>query len=298
MRRAEDVLGKQRQAYETQCQRMAREHESCVERMRLENERMLEEAAKVPQPSMVDIILSQARVYNDVMAKRLDLKTKRHLDDYVAGKHRRERKEEDLRLAEEQIAKLKKHLRQLEDIIDGTTKRPMPPREEGDSSEMHVNKRGRTDELPPLALTQGNDPHNSEPVITRSSAVPHVPILVEPLPRREPIRICSNLLDSTVSNVPVLNSLALSATVSNVSVLDSTVSSVPVLDSPALDRPKKAPERPRRFTAAPSPFAPTTSPLDSTGCTADMRGCNRFVSAPDKTRPAYRMRRILRTQSS
>ncbi len=40
MRQAEDVLGKQRQAYETQCQKMAREHESCMERMRLEDERM------------------------------------------------------------------------------------------------------------------------------------------------------------------------------------------------------------------------------------------------------------------
>jgi hypothetical protein len=49
MRQAEDVLGKQRQAYETQWQKMAREHESCMERMRLENERMLEEATKVRQ---------------------------------------------------------------------------------------------------------------------------------------------------------------------------------------------------------------------------------------------------------
>jgi hypothetical protein len=87
MRQAEDVLSKQRQAYETQCQKMARGHENCMERMRLENERMLEEATKVrqeytkaflfePQPSMVDITLSQQRVYNDVLASRLDLKAK------------------------------------------------------------------------------------------------------------------------------------------------------------------------------------------------------------------------------
>jgi hypothetical protein len=36
---------------------------------------------------MVDITLSQARVYNDAMSSRLDLKAKRHLDDYVAEKH-------------------------------------------------------------------------------------------------------------------------------------------------------------------------------------------------------------------
>ena len=80
------------------------------------------------------------------MANRLDLKAKRHLDNYIAEKHtsKRERKEDDLRLAEEQIAKLKEYLRQLEDIIDGAAKRPMPPREEEDSPEMHVNKRGRT----------------------------------------------------------------------------------------------------------------------------------------------------------
>ncbi len=101
IRQAEDVLGKQRQAYESQCQKMAREHESCMERMRLE------EAAKVrqeymkafllePQPSMRDYItLSQARVYNDVMANRLDFKAKRHVDDYVAEKHKCEWKEEE-----------------------------------------------------------------------------------------------------------------------------------------------------------------------------------------------------------
>jgi hypothetical protein len=136
---------------------------------------MLEEATKVrqeytkafllePQPSMVDITLSQQRVYNDVLASRLDLKAKRHLDDYMAEKHKRERKEEDLRLAEEQIAKLKEHLRQLEDIIDGTAKRPMPPREEGGSPEMHVSKRGRTDEVPLLALAPGIEVHSSDAV--------------------------------------------------------------------------------------------------------------------------------------
>jgi hypothetical protein len=47
MRQAEDLLSKQRQAYETQCEKMAQKHQSCMERMRIENERMLEESAKV-----------------------------------------------------------------------------------------------------------------------------------------------------------------------------------------------------------------------------------------------------------
>jgi hypothetical protein len=248
---------------------------------------------------MVDIILSQQRVHNDVLASRLNLKAKRHLDDYMAEKHKRERKEEDLRLAEEQIAKLKEHLRQLEDIIDGTAKRPMPPREEGDSPEMHVNKRGRTDEVPLLALAQGNEGHISVPAI-----VTHVPIPAEPFPRREPANLNVPVLDSTRASVSVLDSLAL------------TVLNDPVLNSPALNLPeesRRAPktreevwqrvhagkaeriakstassDSPRRSAPAPNAFAPAPSPSDNTGPISDTLGVNRYVPAPDKTRPAYR----------
>jgi hypothetical protein len=70
----------------------------------------------------------------------------------------------------------------------------MPPREEGNSPEMHVNKKVRTDEVPPLVLTQDN----IDPVITQNSAVPDVPIPVESLPRREPNLLDSNLLDTPI----------------------------------------------------------------------------------------------------
>jgi hypothetical protein len=275
---------------------------------------MLEEATKVrqeytkafllePQPSMVDITLSQQRVYNDLLASRLDLKAKRHLDDNMAEKHKRERKEEDLRLAEEQIAKLKEHLRQLEDIIDGTAKRPMPPREEGDSPEMHVSKRGRTDEVPLLALAPGIDVHGAD-------AVPEdVPIPAEPFPRRRPITLEAQVLDSTKACVPVLDSAkpsvpVLNSTKSSAPVLDSAKPNVPVLDSlsltvlnapvvkqPALHLPVAKPaaksQVPRR--SDPATFVPSPAPSKSGGCNSNTKGYNRLnLRLGNKPRPAYR----------
>ncbi len=288
MRQAEDVLGKQRQAYETQCQKMAREHESCMERMRQENERMLQEATKVreeytkafllePQPSMLDITLSQQRVHNDVLASRLDLKAKRHLDDYMAEKHKRERKEEDLRLAEEQITKLKEHLRQLEDIIDGTAKRPMPPREEGDSPEMHVNKRGRTDEVPLLALATGTD-------VSGGSVIPKVvPIPAEPFPREgKPATV--PVLKPTKSGVPVLDSAKPS-----VPVLDSSKPNYAKLGSLSLTVLKGQIKSQASRRSDPVAFVPSPAPSDAGGCNSETKGYNRLdLRVENKPRPAYR----------
>jgi hypothetical protein len=42
-------LEKQRKAYEDQCAKMADEHQKCMERMKAESDKMLEEASKVRQ---------------------------------------------------------------------------------------------------------------------------------------------------------------------------------------------------------------------------------------------------------
>jgi hypothetical protein len=182
----------------------------------------------------------------------------------------------------------------------------MPSREEGDSPEMHVNKRGRTDEVPLLTLTQRNESHNSDPVVNLHA---NVPIPEEPFPRGQLIVLNAPVLDSTRSNVPVLDSLAL------------TVLNVPVLNSPALNLPeesRRAPKSkeelwqrahagkaeriakstassdgPRRSAPAPNAFAPAPSPSDNMGPIADLRGYNRYVLPPDKTRPGYREGYIL-----
>jgi vacuolar-type H+-ATPase subunit H len=46
---AKDLLKKQRKSYEDQCARMAEEHQKCMERMRKQSDKMLEEATKVRQ---------------------------------------------------------------------------------------------------------------------------------------------------------------------------------------------------------------------------------------------------------
>ncbi len=178
-----------------------------MERMKIENDRMLEEAAKVRQEDTQAFLLEPQpfrtttfhyrRACTDAMSSRLDLKAKRHFEDYVTEKLNRERKEDDLRLAEEQIVKLKEHFRQLKDILEVASKRPILAREEGDSPELHALKKVKTDEVTPLALTQFGE----EPVITQSSAVLYRAIPVEPLPRRDAI-----ILDSTVLNSTVLDS--------------------------------------------------------------------------------------------
>jgi hypothetical protein len=73
---AKDLLEKQRKAYEKQCARMAEEHQICMERKKLESDKMLEEAGKVRQeyiqaflleetPSIRRIEESQAHMYYD-----------------------------------------------------------------------------------------------------------------------------------------------------------------------------------------------------------------------------------------
>jgi vacuolar-type H+-ATPase subunit H len=71
---AKDLLEKQRKSYEDQCAKMNQEHQNCMERMKRENDKMLEEATKVRQeyaqafllqeaPSIRKIEESQAHIY-------------------------------------------------------------------------------------------------------------------------------------------------------------------------------------------------------------------------------------------
>ncbi len=68
---AKELLEKQRKAYEDQCARMAEEHQRCMDRMKAESDKMLEEASKVRQeyaqaflleepPTIEKIVKSQA----------------------------------------------------------------------------------------------------------------------------------------------------------------------------------------------------------------------------------------------
>jgi hypothetical protein len=114
---AKDLLEKQRKAYEDQCARMAEEHQRCMERMKAESDKMLEEASKVRQeyaqafllevtPTIKKIEESQAHLYYDSLSEQLEFRTQRLQSDYESEKKTRVRKEEDLKDAEDQIIKL------------------------------------------------------------------------------------------------------------------------------------------------------------------------------------------------
>jgi hypothetical protein len=105
---AKDLLEKQRKAYEDQCARMAEEHQSCMERMKAESDKMLEEASKVRQeyaqaflleepPTIRKIEESQAHIYFDSLSEQLEFRTQRLQNDYESEKKKRVRKEEDLK---------------------------------------------------------------------------------------------------------------------------------------------------------------------------------------------------------
>jgi hypothetical protein len=103
---AKDLLEKQRKAYEDQCARMAEEHQRCMERMKAESDKMLEEASKVRQeyaqaflleepPTIKKIEESQAHMYYDSLSEQLEFRTQRLQSDYESEKKKRVRKEED-----------------------------------------------------------------------------------------------------------------------------------------------------------------------------------------------------------
>jgi hypothetical protein len=149
---AKDLLERQRKAYEDQCVRMAEEHQRCMERMKAESDKMLEEASKVRQeyaqaflleepPTIRKIEKSQAHIYYDSLSEQLEFKTQRLQNDYESEKKKRVRKEEDLKDAEDQITKLQQDLKRLKDILERSSKRSVPLRSKHDSPEMQPSKK-------------------------------------------------------------------------------------------------------------------------------------------------------------
>jgi hypothetical protein len=159
MKQAKDLLEKQRKSFEDQCARMAEEHQNCMERMKMENEKMLEEATKVRKeyaqaflleetPSIRRIEESQSHLYYDNLSEQMEFKTQRLKDDYELEKKKRVRKEEDLKDAEDQILKLQQDLKKLEDLLERTAKRSLAIRNKDDSPEMHASKKTKVEEIP------------------------------------------------------------------------------------------------------------------------------------------------------
>jgi hypothetical protein len=64
---------------------------------------------------------------------------------YAAEKQKRQRRDEELREAEQRIEQLQLRLSQLEDIMDVKSKRALPARTQEDSPELHASKKTRTD---------------------------------------------------------------------------------------------------------------------------------------------------------
>jgi hypothetical protein len=149
---AKDLLEKQRKAHEDQCARMAEEHQRCMDRMKAESDKMLEEASKVRQeyaqaflleepPAIKKIEESQAHLYYDSLSEQLEFRTKRLQNDYESEKKKRVRKEEDLKDAEDQITKLQEDLKRLEGILERSSKRALPLQSKNDSPEMLPSKK-------------------------------------------------------------------------------------------------------------------------------------------------------------
>jgi hypothetical protein len=149
---AKDLLEKQRKAYEDKCARMAEEHQRCMERMKAESDKMLEEASKVRQEYAQAFLLEepltirkieefQAHICYDSLSEQLEFKTQRLQNDYESEKKKRVRKEEDLKDAEDQITKLQQDLKRLEDILERSSKRSVPLRGKNDSPELQPSKK-------------------------------------------------------------------------------------------------------------------------------------------------------------
>jgi hypothetical protein len=112
---SEEMLAKQRQDYQAQCdrmlqehkaqgERMATEHQRCMEQMRKENEEMLAEAARMRQeyaksvvlnhdPFIEDVTRTQTRYYDEDLEKQLSLRAKIMGERYEAEKQKRQRRD-------------------------------------------------------------------------------------------------------------------------------------------------------------------------------------------------------------
>jgi hypothetical protein len=136
-----------------------------MEQMRKENEDLFAAAAIVRReynnsvllshnPSIEDVRRTQTRHYDEDLEKQLTLRAKFSQERYEAEKQKRQSRDAELRAAEETIEQLQLHLNQLEDIMDGKSKRVLPERTQEDSPELHATKKTRT-EAETLTLGQG-----------------------------------------------------------------------------------------------------------------------------------------------
>jgi hypothetical protein len=97
-------------------------HQRCMDRMKAESDKMLEEASKVRQeyaqaflleetPTIKKIEEFQAHLYYDSLSEQLEFRTRRLQSDYESEKKKRVRKEEDLKDAQDQITSCKRILK-------------------------------------------------------------------------------------------------------------------------------------------------------------------------------------------
>ena len=167
---AKDMLEKQRNDYEKQCEAIERRHQELasqhyehLENMRKQNELLQEEVMKARglyskafqqfEVASPDGTLDGARALKMQTALALSLKSKaeRHKDDYEREKAKRLQKEQDLEEAEKRITKLKEELAFLEDnfSFDVVPKRPLA-RSELDSPDVHAEKKVKVEEVPDI----------------------------------------------------------------------------------------------------------------------------------------------------
>jgi hypothetical protein len=119
---------------------------------------------------------------------------------YEAERKKRQSRDAELREAEETIEQLQLHLNQLEDIMDGKSKRVLPARTQEDSPELHAAKKTRT-EAETLTLGTGilNEPVFNEPVLNQpvfNEPVLNQPVLNQPVLNQPVLNQGGNLLDA------------------------------------------------------------------------------------------------------
>ncbi len=169
---SEEFLQQQRRDYEAQTARMllahkaqeeqrAREHQRVMDMMQSESDRMLAEAsqmreryaraiASIPEPSFDEITRSQAKLYDEALEIRLQLKVQTMEQRAEAETTRRKRKEDDLRIAEQRIEQLESTIKQLEEMVEKNPKRALPARGADDSPELRSDKRSLAVDTRPI----------------------------------------------------------------------------------------------------------------------------------------------------
>jgi hypothetical protein len=176
---AQIELGKKMAEYEEQRKRMAAEHERCLEALKQENQKMIEEAARVRQeyasafmfsktPSVEEIEEAQSRHHYQILKEQMAKKEKRLIDESATEKKKRLQKEQELADAEEQIEQLRKDLSFLEEALENGNKRSVPTRSRSDSPTSPDNKRSKLDEQDQnyqTAITQVKQVQTSQPQV-------------------------------------------------------------------------------------------------------------------------------------